>query len=94
MSKVTLKVDLDFEELRKVISQLSDDEKESLFFLNLTQSGVRLCREWKKRLWRKFARVKEYPGKSKRPGLQTSHKTFYKVRLTYVKFEDLTPRGN
>jgi len=32
MSKVTLKVDLEFEELKKVISRLSEDEKEALFF--------------------------------------------------------------
>jgi len=32
MSKVTLKIDLDFEELKKIISRLSDDEKEALFF--------------------------------------------------------------
>lgn len=32
MSKVTLKVDLEFEELKKVISRLSEDEKETLFF--------------------------------------------------------------
>jgi len=32
MSKVTIKVNLDFEELKKVISELSEDEKESLFF--------------------------------------------------------------
>ena len=32
MSKVTLKVDLEFEELKKVISRLSEDEKEAFFF--------------------------------------------------------------
>ena len=32
MSKVTLKIDLDFEELKKIISRLSEDEKEALFF--------------------------------------------------------------
>ena len=32
MSKVKIKADLDFEELKRVISQLSDDEKEVLFF--------------------------------------------------------------
>ena len=32
MSKVTLKINLDFEELKKIISRLSEDEKEALFF--------------------------------------------------------------
>jgi len=32
MSKVTIRVNLDFEELKKAISELSDDEKEALFF--------------------------------------------------------------
>ncbi|MFQ6066506.1 MAG: hypothetical protein ACE5K3_04415 [bacterium] len=32
MSKVTLKVSVEFEELKKVISRLSDNEKEALFF--------------------------------------------------------------
>lgn len=39
MSKVTLKVNLDFEELRKAISKFSDDEKKFPFFeLTLAQS--------------------------------------------------------
>ncbi len=32
MSKVTLKVDLSYEQLRKAVSELSNDEKEALFF--------------------------------------------------------------
>jgi len=32
MSKITIKVNLDFEELKKAVSELSDDEKEDLFF--------------------------------------------------------------
>ena len=32
MSKVRIKVDLDLDQLKKVISELSEDEKEELFF--------------------------------------------------------------
>ena len=32
MSKIEIKVNLDFEELKKAISGLSEDEKEELFF--------------------------------------------------------------
>lgn len=32
MSKITIRVNLDFEELKKAVSELSDDEKEALFF--------------------------------------------------------------
>jgi len=32
MTKLTLKVNVDFEELKKVVSELSEDEKEELFF--------------------------------------------------------------
>jgi len=32
VSKVTLKVNLSYDELRKAISELSEDEKEALFF--------------------------------------------------------------
>ena len=32
MSKITVRVNLDFEELKKAVSELSDDEKEALFF--------------------------------------------------------------
>jgi len=58
MSKVTLKVDLEFEELKKVISRLSEDEKEALFFELNPAPGVRLLRRWKKGLSGKMKKGK------------------------------------
>jgi len=41
MSKVRIKVDLDIDQLKEIVSRLSEDEKEELF-LGLTLSGVEL----------------------------------------------------
>ena len=47
MSKVTFKVNLDFEELKKAISELPDDEKEELFFI-LNPTWGKALQKWEK----------------------------------------------
>jgi len=60
MSKIEIKVNLDFEELKKAISGLSEDEKEELFF-ELNPAWGKALQRWEKEALRNLREGKTIP---------------------------------
>jgi len=69
MSKVTFKVNLDFEELKKAISDLPDDEKEELFFI-LNPVWGKALQKWEKEALKNLREGKTVPLKKVENELQ------------------------